>query len=230
MAVVTFGGGVSQKRNKEGDIVYARTHGGDYSRAWFKPPDYNTPAQQYVRDSYRIAFQQWSALLTDQQRTAWDELGRQNPWPGERRKKGPLSGWQMFLKVNMWWLFQTGTTTLDPPPAVNPPVVTDVHITSLTVTPQMLFFRWTIKPAPGNLLSIFASGPLAAGRRYFLQKLQWIKTLTDADASPIDLSAEYAAVWGAIPPNKRIGLSCQPLDGTWYIAGIRQLTSKVSIP
>ena len=86
-----------------------------YARRYVLPLDPRTASQQQMRDIMRRVVPAWSTLLTPAQRRAWDAkaLTVLSRW---RAGQGPLSGQQLFVKLNCVWLRLGGQDLLLWPP------------------------------------------------------------------------------------------------------------------
>jgi hypothetical protein len=86
-----------------------------YARRYVLPLDPRTASQQQMRDIMRRVVPAWSTLLTPAQRRAWDALAPTvfSRW---RAGQGPLSGQQLFVKLNCVWLRVGGKSLLLCPP------------------------------------------------------------------------------------------------------------------
>jgi hypothetical protein len=82
-----------------------------YARRYVLPFDPRTASQQQMRDIMRRVVPAWSTLLTPAQRRAWDALALTvfSRW---RAGQGPLSGQQLFVKLNCVWLRVGGKSLL----------------------------------------------------------------------------------------------------------------------
>lgn len=170
MAKVAYGAGVSQMVNKLGNVVYFRNRSGDVARTWLKPADPSSPKQKSVRASYKLAHTDWSNLLSDQQRLDWQLLSNRHPQPHKLATPRPLSGWQLYLKLNLFNYLASGT-----PLSTNPPQNLDCDQPLALTFPALSLAAatWhatlntlpnTPVPAIYNYLFFYLAPPTTAGR------------------------------------------------------------------
>ena len=92
-------------RHPDGDVVLYCIHRRrtQYARRYVRPLDPCTASQQQMRAIMRAVAPAWRTRLTPEQRRAWNAraLGVPSRW---RAGQGPLSGQQLFVKLNCVWL------------------------------------------------------------------------------------------------------------------------------
>ncbi len=72
MALIKYGGGITQMSGSIGGTTFARNRFGNYARARTKPVNPNTDRQQNVRGAVAYLVDRWAHTLTLVQRTAWE--------------------------------------------------------------------------------------------------------------------------------------------------------------
>lgn len=95
--------------------------------------------------------------------------------------------------------------------------------------PDSISVAFTATPTGAAVkLAIYATRPLSAGIN-FQQRgaYKLIKVTSVAAASPIDISTEYAAIFGAITPGQKVLFYVVPIDNTSGIAGVPFQTSAI---
>jgi len=199
MANVQFGQGVADMSGSAAGNVFARNRGGSYTRARVKPLNPQSSRQTSVRNSMTELTTAWSSSLTQNQRDSWMALGLAFPAVGAFGASIILSGLQMYVRQNTT-LLQAGLARVDDAPA-------DLNVESLlTLTLAVDVsdgdFDVTFTPTPldaGSRLQIFATPAMSAGISYVKNKLRLLSTYSDATGSPLEVSAEWTALFGAFP-------------------------------
>ena len=100
MALVKFGGGVTQMSGSIGGTTFARNRGGNYARARTKPINPNTGAQQLVRSALAQLTTRWSQTLTGVQRTAWNLYAANVVMTNRLGESINLSGYNHYIRSN----------------------------------------------------------------------------------------------------------------------------------
>jgi hypothetical protein len=107
-------------RGSVGGITASHNRGGDYFRRRVAPTNPNTTRQQTMRAMLAGLASDWSNILNDNQRAAW------NIWAGQQAKEGPLgnsinwTGINGFVSCNCHILDAGDTRMEDPPLDVAP--------------------------------------------------------------------------------------------------------------
>lgn len=117
MALVKFGGGITQMAGSIGGTTYARNRYGNYSRARTKPVNPNTARQVAVRGYMSTLTTRWSNTLTAPQRTAWDLYAANVVMTNRLGETMHLSGYNHYIRSNMWRL-DLGQAVVDAGPVV----------------------------------------------------------------------------------------------------------------
>ena len=100
MALVKFGGGITQMSGSIGGTTFARNHYGNYARAKTKPVNPNTALQQVVRNSLSFLTTYWAQTLTDAQRVAWNLYGSSVAMTNRLGETTYLTGFNHFIRSN----------------------------------------------------------------------------------------------------------------------------------
>lgn len=117
MALVRFGGGVTQMTGSIGGTTFARNRGGNYARARTKPVNPNSPLQVLVRSSLTFLTDSWAATLTAVQRTAWNLYASNVIMQNRLGESINLSGFNHYLRSNTT-LKRTGLTLVQDGPTI----------------------------------------------------------------------------------------------------------------
>ena len=114
-AKITTGPLISDIRNKQGDVVFFRTHAGAATRAYKKTVWVQTPAQLVYTDAFSDVMGWYQTDLTDAQRRAWAEFGISFPHRTSINSMRPLSPAQAYIRTN-YPLWSNAGLRLDDPP------------------------------------------------------------------------------------------------------------------
>ena len=100
MALLKFGGGITEMRGSIAGNVYSRNRYGAYARARTKPINPNTERQQLVRSAISAMTTRWSQTLTPAQRTAWNLYGASVVMTNKLGESINLSGFNHYIRSN----------------------------------------------------------------------------------------------------------------------------------
>lgn len=120
MAIVKFGGGVTDMRGSVAGNVFSRNGGGSYVRQKVSPINPNTTRQQLVRGRLDTLSKQW-ANLAPGLRVAWKNFGIQHPKTNAFGEPIVLNGLQSYQRVNGVILNLGEERTDTPPPNFDVP-------------------------------------------------------------------------------------------------------------
>ena len=104
------------KSGKCGNMVWQRNRYGQICYPAFVPANPRTPAQVAIRGIFAAVSQRWRTL-TEAQRLAWIAVGSTILSRPRLGQCGPLTGCQLFVKVNVH-LAHRGQPQLDLPPLI----------------------------------------------------------------------------------------------------------------
>ena len=133
------------RSGKRGNTVWQRNRYGQYSYPAFIPHNPRTPAQVAVRETFGAVSKRWRALAEDQ-RIIWCAVARTRKSKSRLCQCGPLTGFLLFVKVNVA-LANRGLAQVDLPPgyeSCSRPAVPNVfHTTRFDQPPvgPVLFLR-----------------------------------------------------------------------------------------
>jgi len=123
MALIKFGGGITEMRGSIAGNTFSRNRYGAYARARTKPVNPNTDRQQLVRASMSAMTTRWSQTLTANQRTAWNLYGSSVVMTNGLGESINLSGFNHYVRSNVFrsaynkTIIDDGPTTFEIPDA-----------------------------------------------------------------------------------------------------------------
>lgn len=101
MALIKFGGLITEARGSMAGNVYSRNRYGAYIRARTKPINPNTARQVATRAALAFLTDRWSQTLTAGQRTAWNLYGANVVMTNKLGESINLSGFNHYLRSNV---------------------------------------------------------------------------------------------------------------------------------
>jgi hypothetical protein len=178
---------------KEGLSVSMSGRYGQVRRSLVTPSNPRTAAQLSVREIFTNVAKRWRAL-TQVQRDAWIAAAEAQKSKSRLGQSGPLTGSQLFVKVNAT-LAQFGQDEVDAPPAV--PSFAGLAPVGLVITNTggTIALKLTCSGDPGENTIVRASAPQSAGRQV-CNDLRVVGTCPAAVAGAADITALYTARFG----------------------------------
>jgi hypothetical protein len=174
---------------------------GQISRALVIPTNPRTPAQMQVRSILSSVAKRWDTI-TEPQRQAWIAAAAQVQSKSRLGQRGPLTGNQLFMKVNATLQF-FGEDPADTPPAT--PQFEDIPTSGLTITNTagVIALKLGCPNPPGEDTVIRASAPRNSG----VSKPGTV-TILGVCPAPVggssDITALYTAKYGVPPVGKKV--------------------------
>ncbi len=116
MALVKFGGGVTEMRGSIAGTVFSRNSSGAYARARTKPVNPNTERQDNVRGGVASATTRWSQTLNDTSRILWNEYAALVAMKNRLAETTFHSGFNHYIRSNAFRM-SLGFAAIDAAPA-----------------------------------------------------------------------------------------------------------------
>jgi len=230
MAKVSYGPIIADARGSTGAVTFYRNRGGAVSRLRFNPPDHNTPAQQTVRNAYSAALTRWTNTLTDAQRQAWTQFGRDFPTDVPIAGTIALTGNAAFKRQNLL-IARLGLPWVDDPPAnrfVTEP--TALSILKLEAGPGPFSIQADPLPGSQELGLLYASPLFSPGILNFTDTFRLIDTWDSTATMPRDITATWLTNYLTMTQGKKIALRFGLLNKTTGTASLRLSTSTIIQP
>lgn len=101
MAVVKYGGGITQISGSIAGTVFARNRYGNYTRPRTKPVNPNSTLQAQVREALSALAVMWSATLTAAKRSAWNTYAAAVAMKNRLGETIYLTGFNHFIRSNV---------------------------------------------------------------------------------------------------------------------------------
>lgn len=192
MALVKFGGIITDSRGAIEGIVYKLTRWGHIVTKKTSPSPGPTPAQSLQRTYLEETVREWDQLLSESERQDWISLAatvdETDPWGTTY----PLTGITLYTRINTKRRY-AGLSTLTTAPGdqvVTAPLTVDLTAPAGTA----LEIAWTATPAPANhRVRIYATAPLNPGVSVAQRLYGLVLQTAAAESSPVDFTTEYQA-------------------------------------
>jgi hypothetical protein len=179
---------------KRGLYVSQGGRNGQISRALVIPTNPRTDAQLRVRNFLGSVASKWSTL-TQEQRDTWTAEAKQHQSKARLGQSGPLTGFQLYAKINCSLLI-VGDAEVPVPPVA--PSFGLLPVTGLTITNTAgvitLKLTTTDSPADGTMLR--GAAPCPQGRNVS-PGVVFLGTLDSPTNNAIDISTAYKGKYGS---------------------------------
>lgn len=178
-----------------GGCTWSRNKGGQYLRQRTVPTNPNSIAQQAVRTAFAQASSDWSATLTNSQRTMWNNWAASNPVVDTLGQSIQLSGQQAYVRFSAR-LLQCGMASVSTPPSTMAPAAPtfdDVQVAQTAAGIITVTFLPT--PMPADLFfQIWSSKVLNVGQNPNRRGAKLKGTTGAAEPSPFLAGGYHGAV------------------------------------
>ena len=186
---------------KRGLNVSQKGRYGQISRALVIPSNPQTPAQMTVRAIFGSVARAWDGL-TEAQRLAWIAAGSTQQTRSRLGQSGPMTGLQLFLKLNAT-LEQFGGERVDAPPALPVFAANAVQNVAITNTAGVIAIKLTVPGDPGTNTIVRATAPQAQGIAKSAN-YRILGTCPVPVQGSADITAMYANKFGTPPVGTKI--------------------------
>lgn len=231
MAKILFGAGVADARNKIGGHVFSKNRNGAYLRMKVSPSQPRTAKQLNVRAAFGNFSAAWGADLTDAQRLGWIALASGVTIPDRFGNPQIPTGLQMYQRVNRN-LHTIGAPRMDDAPGgTGVESLVSVALTA-TFTGGILSVAFTPTPLGATShLVVTATPNISPGKSFFTPFLKLVfADPAPATASPKTIVAPWGAIFGALVPGQRIGMSAFIIDEDTGAASAAASTTTIVAP
>ncbi len=187
---------------KRGLNVSQGGRNGQISRALVIPTNPQTDAQLRIRAFLRSVASTWSNTLTQAQRDAWTAEASQHQSKARLGQSGPLTGFQLYAKINCSLLVIGGAVVSAPPAA---PVFDVLPVTGLTITNAagVITLKLTTTDSPPDGTMLWGAKPCSQGISTARQPV-FLGTLDSPVNNAIDITTAYTARYGSPAVGKKV--------------------------
>ncbi len=170
-------------------------------RAWVSPANPKTGAQLLVRSTLTTVARAWRGL-TELQRQAWIALAGTLQTQPVLGQSGPLTGSQLFTKINAANL-AIGGELVNTPPAIPPDFDTKITGVEITNTGGNVVINLVAPDSPPEGTTLRGAAPQSAGS-YRPVSFRQLGTLDSPVGGKINVTAAYTARFGVPPVGTRV--------------------------
>lgn len=208
-----------------GGSTASHNKGGPYFRTRAIPTNPSTAAQLNQRARLATTSQNWRDL-TNAQREAWNEWGRQNPITDSLGQSIMKSGHQSYVGLNTRILLDAGTVLVVPPVVAAPDaLLTAVQTGDIGSAPFTLAF--TAALISGNKVELDAAVVNSAGKKYVENLYKHISFSSVDESSPWDNQSAIEAVLGTMTVGQTLHVKAAQFDPATGLASPPLHTSVV---
>jgi hypothetical protein len=204
MALIKFGGGITEMRGSIAGNVFARNRYGAYVRSRTKPVNPNSTSQALVRSAMSAVTEYWSHTVSSAERIAWATYAAAVAMKNKLGETIYLSGFNHFVRGNASRA-RLGLNIIAPGPTTLalPEKDTTIAITASVATQKISIAfdntqAWATE-ADSHLL-LFAGQPQQETRNFFAGPWKYAGKVTGvatpAPTSPAAIDSPYTLVLG----------------------------------
>jgi hypothetical protein len=197
---------------KVGNMVYQGGRNGQVVRTRAIPSNPRSAAQRLARANLTTEARAWDAL-TEVKRLAWVQAAQEVQSRSRLGMSGPLTGLQLFVKINTSLLTIDGDV-VDVPPAV--PTIPALPIVALVITNPAgvvtLKLTTTDSPADGSMLR--GAAPCRQGIAR-CPDVAFLGVLGSPSANAIDISTAYKTRFGTPAIGSKCFVQCNSNVDGW---------------
>jgi hypothetical protein len=186
---------------KRGLNVSQKSRNGQISRTLAIPTNPQTDAQLRIRSFLRSVASQWRGL-TQAQRDEWTAEASQHQSKARLGQSGPLTGFQLYAKINCSLLI-IGDEAVSAPPAA--PVFDLLPVSGLVITNAngVITLKLTTTDAPPEGTMLWGAKPCSQGQNIGRQPV-FLGTLNAPANGAIDITAAYTGRYGSPAVGKKV--------------------------
>ncbi|MBA7661073.1 hypothetical protein ES703_69085 [subsurface metagenome] len=188
MALVKYGGGITQMSGSIAGNTFARNRYGNYVRARTKPVNPKTAQQIAVRTAVAYLADYWAQTLSAAQRAAWGLYASNVVMKNKLGESINLSGFNHFIRSNAWLRAILSATPKGPPVIFELPSQDGtLAVTASEATQQLTVtyddgLAWADET--GGFLILYQGQPQNAQRNFFAGPWRYMWTVSGVDAAP----------------------------------------------
>lgn len=223
MALLKFGGGITEMRGSIAGNVYSRNRYGAYARARTKPVNPNTALQQAVRAAMAFLTDRWANTLTGAQRTAWNLYGSNVVMTNKLGESINLSGFNHYIRSNIGYKVVFGATIDAGPvvfeiPAADPTfAISGSEATQNITVVHDAGMDWADEN--GAAMFLYQGSPQNGQRNFFGGPWKYLANIPGINGAPAGSPSDHAAV-----------IAFAELQRQWCYARIVRADGRLSAP
>jgi hypothetical protein len=172
------------------------------SRALVIPTNPQTDAQLRVRSFLRSVASKWSGTLTQAERDAWTAEASLHQSRARLGQSGPLTGFQLYAKINCS-LLVIGGTEVSAPPAVPSFGVLPVSGLAITNAAGVITLKLTTTDSPADGTMLWGAKACSQGLNT-ARGVVFLGTLDSPVNNAIDITTAYTGRYGSPAVGKKL--------------------------
>jgi len=200
MALVKYGGGITQMSGSIAGNTFARNRSGNYVRARTKPVNPNSAAQITCRSGIAQIVAYWNDIVTPNERIAWSTYANAVAFKNKLGETTYLSGFNHFVRYNAIYLRQAGLIEASGPSVLALPAQDSTVSVVAKVTGNNLEITYDAgaewQSIPGSQMIIWCGQPQLATRNFFAGPWKLAGGIAIGQANPKVISAPYTLILG----------------------------------
>ncbi len=203
MALVQFGGGVTDMRGAIAGTVFSRGAGGNIARSRTRPVNKRSTLQTARRANAAYLAKYWSNTLTAQQRADWRAYAAGTTWTNKLGQTIEINGLAAFLRLNALAFLYSSTVLADAPTAMGHAGGVTLAFTAESDTSKLQLAEpggSFDKSIDEQFLMIFMGLPTEAGRLATPKGFRYVSHVAGDSVAPptfpLELSAAYTMAEG----------------------------------
>lgn len=226
MANIKYGHLISEARGSLNGSVFSRNTYGAYMRAKVSPVQPRTTRQQEVRQRMAQIASAWRGL-TQLQRDGWASLAQQVTRINVFGDNVPLTGFNLFMRLNRN-IFEAGGSLLADAPNLEIPDAPQISSLAADASAGTLDVGFSPSPVPNNTVYILnATTDLSAGISYAGGKYRQISIIPATSTSPYAAGADWTAKFGTMAAGNKIFVEIYAVSLTTGFASQRSSDSVI---
>lgn len=192
MALIKYGGGITDIRGSMQGNTFSKNRFGKYLRGRTKPINPRSSRQSAARILVMMLAEQWRETpMDDPKRLAWETYSKGVDWSNKLGEKVTLTGFNHFVRSNAALLTAGGALVTDGPPDIGLPPGDDKFAVVFNATTQKVSVTFDATKdwakETGAYLSVEIGRPQSATRNFF--NAPWRNTGSIAGVDAGDLTS-----------------------------------------
>jgi len=221
VALIKFGGGVTDMRGSIGGSTFARNKGGNYARARMKPCNPRSTLQSARRARMGHLAKYWSNALTEQQRDDWRAYAAGTTWTNRLGDVIEINGLAAFLRVNALVLLYSSTVIAAAPLAMGHAGGVTLSFAAESDTSKLQLAEpggAFSKSTDGHFLLLSMGLPTEAGRLSTPPGFRYLNHTAGNSVAPPSYPLEIASAY-TMAAGQRVTVSAMFQDESYRISG-----------
>lgn len=194
MALVKYGGVISELRGKEAGVIFSRNAYGSYMKQKVTPVNPQTSHQSTQRGLMGNLAQAWAGLSVAE-RAGWNNLGEQVTRVNVFGDTTYYTGFTIFMRLNRN-IQAAGGSVVDVAPTVDTPAPATVTSLTCAVTGPSMSLEFSPTVPTGSVMLIYATNNILTGRKFVKNYYRLVKALAAASTTPVNFYTDWNAYFG----------------------------------